>query len=113
MAGLPFSKHTYNFSDEVLCECWPANPYYQFLGKAFFQHRLLSMRGASAWARRSCKRCTRRASRSPPRPRPSSQPISPVIVDTTVQPKNVMFRTDVRLLNRARDILGGWRNETA
>ena len=28
-----------------------------------------------------------------------------VIVDTTVQPKNVMFPTDARLLNRAREIL--------
>jgi IS5 family transposase len=28
-----------------------------------------------------------------------------VIVDTTVQPKNVMFLTDARLLNRAREIL--------
>ncbi|MGY3488082.1 hypothetical protein ACVW1C_005965 [Bradyrhizobium sp. USDA 4011] len=28
-----------------------------------------------------------------------------VIVDTTVQPKNVMFSTDARLLNRAREIL--------
>jgi IS5 family transposase len=27
------------------------------------------------------------------------------IVDTTVQPKNVMFQTDARLLNRAREIL--------
>jgi hypothetical protein len=28
-----------------------------------------------------------------------------VVVDTTVQPKNVMFPTDARLLNRAREIL--------
>ena len=28
-----------------------------------------------------------------------------IIVDTTVQPKNVMFPTDARLLNRAREIL--------
>jgi IS5 family transposase len=31
--------------------------------------------------------------------------LSRVIVDTTVQPKNVMFPTDARLLNRAREIL--------
>jgi IS5 family transposase len=31
--------------------------------------------------------------------------LSEVIVDTTVQPKNVMFPTDARLLNRAREIL--------
>ena len=28
-----------------------------------------------------------------------------IIVDTTVQPKNVIFPTDARLLNRAREIL--------
>src|SRR6202008_3803226 len=31
--------------------------------------------------------------------------LSRVIVDTTVQPKNVMFPTDARLLNRAREKL--------
>jgi IS5 family transposase len=31
--------------------------------------------------------------------------LSEVIIDTTVQPKNVMFPTDARLLNRAREIL--------
>jgi len=31
--------------------------------------------------------------------------LSRVIVDTTVQPKNVMFPTDAKLLNRAREIL--------
>ena len=31
--------------------------------------------------------------------------LSQVIVDTTVQPKNVMFPTDARLLNRAREKL--------
>jgi IS5 family transposase len=31
--------------------------------------------------------------------------LSQVIVDTTVQPKNVMFPTDAKLLNRAREKL--------
>ena len=31
--------------------------------------------------------------------------LSQGIVDTTVQPKNVMFPTDAKLLNRARQIL--------
>src|SRR5260370_28798415 len=31
--------------------------------------------------------------------------LSRVIVDTTVQPKNVMFPTDAKLLNRAREKL--------
>jgi hypothetical protein len=42
MAGLAILKHTYDLSDEVLCERWIENPYYQFFcGEEFFQHRLV------------------------------------------------------------------------
>jgi IS5 family transposase len=41
MAGLAILKHSYNLSDEVVCELWIENPYYQyFCGEEFFQHRL-------------------------------------------------------------------------
>ena len=41
MAGLSILKHTYNISDEVVCELWIENPYYQYLcGEEFFQHEL-------------------------------------------------------------------------
>src|SRR3981189_1022975 len=41
MAGLAILKHTYNLSDEVVCEQWIEDPYYQyFCGEEFFQHRL-------------------------------------------------------------------------
>lgn len=30
MAGLAILKHTHDLSDEVLCERWVENPYYQF-----------------------------------------------------------------------------------
>ncbi len=41
MAGLAILKHTYNLSDEVVCELWIENPYYQyFCGEEFFQHEL-------------------------------------------------------------------------
>src|SRR4030081_895981 len=30
MAGLAILKHTYDLSDEVLCERWVENPYYQY-----------------------------------------------------------------------------------
>src|SRR5260370_4670911 len=41
MAGLAILKHTYNLSDEVVCELWIENPYYQyFCGEEVFQHRL-------------------------------------------------------------------------
>ena len=41
MAGLAILKHTYDLSDEALCERWVENPYFQFFcGEEFFQHRL-------------------------------------------------------------------------
>ncbi|TWB47625.1 transposase-like protein DUF772 [Bradyrhizobium sacchari] len=40
MAGLAILKHAYDLSDEVLCERWVENPYYQFFcGEECFQHR--------------------------------------------------------------------------
>ena len=41
MAGLAILKHTFNLSDESLCERWVENPYYQlFCGEEFFRrHR--------------------------------------------------------------------------
>jgi IS5 family transposase len=42
MAGLAILKHMHDLSDEVLCERWVENPYYQlFCGEEFFQHRLV------------------------------------------------------------------------
>jgi IS5 family transposase len=41
MAGLAILKHMHNLSDEVLCEGWAENPYYQlFCDEEFFQHIL-------------------------------------------------------------------------
>jgi IS5 family transposase len=41
MAGLAILKHMHNLSDEVLCERWLENPYYQlFCGEEFFRHTL-------------------------------------------------------------------------
>ena len=41
MAGLAILKHTHDLSDEVLCERWVENPYYQFFcGELSFCHKL-------------------------------------------------------------------------
>jgi len=41
MAGLAILKHTYDLSDEGLCDRWLENPYYQlFCGEEFFCHKL-------------------------------------------------------------------------
>ena len=54
MAGLAILKHSYNLSDEVLCECWVENPYFQyFCGEEFFQHRLVFDRSSlTRWRQR-------------------------------------------------------------
>ena len=65
MAGLAILKHTYDLSDEVLCERWVENPYNQFFccREEFFQHRLVFDRSSltrwrqRTWVRRSCKPC--------------------------------------------------------
>src|SRR5882724_10042214 len=54
MAGLAILKHAHNLSDEVLCERWVENPYYQYLcGEEFFQHRLTFDRSSlTRWRQR-------------------------------------------------------------
>src|SRR5471030_95622 len=112
MAGLAILKHTYYLSDEVLCERWVENPYYQyFCGEEFFQHRLVFDRSSlTRWRNRmgeerlqallqeSLSVATKTGAIKP-------SELSRVIVDTTVQPKNVTFPTDAKLLNRAREKL--------
>jgi transposase, IS5 family len=112
MAGLATLKHTYNLSDEVMCELWLENPYYQyFCGEEFFQHRLpLDRSSMTHWRNRmgeerlqallqeSLAVATRTGAMKP-------GDLARVIVDTTVQPKNITFPTDAKLLNRAREKL--------
>jgi transposase, IS5 family len=112
MAGLSILKHTYNLSDEAVCELWLENPYYQyFCGEEFFQHRLpLDRSSMTNWRNRmgeerlqallqeSLAVATKTGAMKP-------GDLARVIVDTTVQPKNIAFPTDARLLNRAREKL--------
>ena len=112
MAGLAILKHTYDLSDEVLCERWVENPYYQFFcGEEFFQHRSVFDRSSlTRWRQRMGGEKLQALLQESLSVAAKTEAIKPkdlnrVIVDTTVQPKNVMFPTDARLLNRAREIL--------
>jgi transposase, IS5 family len=112
MAGLAILKHTYDLSDEVLCEVWLENPYYQyFCGEEFFGHRLPFDRSSMThWRNRmgaerlqallqeSLAAATRSGAIKP-------ADLARAVVDTTVQPKNVTFPTDAKLVNRAREKL--------
>ena len=112
MAGLAILKHMHDLSDEVLCERWIENPYYQlFCGEEFFVHRLPFDRSSmTRWRQRmgeeklvaliqeSLNVATRIGAAKP-------ADFSKVIVDTTVQPKAVAFPTDAKLMHRARERL--------
>jgi transposase, IS5 family len=112
MAGLAILKHTYDLGDEALCERWAENPYFQyFCGEEFFQHRLVFDRSSlTRWRARmgearlqallqeSLSVATRTDALKP-------SDLSRVVIDTTVQEKAVMFPTDAKLVNRARETL--------
>jgi IS5 family transposase len=112
MAGLAILKHTYDLSDEVVCELWLENPYYQyFCGEELFRHRLPFDRSSMThWRNRmgaerlqallqeSLAAATRSGAIKP-------ADLARAVVDTTVQPKNVTFPTDAKLVNRAREKL--------
>jgi IS5 family transposase len=112
MAGLAILKHTYNFSDEVVCELWIENPYYQyFCGEEFFQHRLpLDRSSMTNWRNRMSEERLQALLQESLAVATKTGAMKPgdlarVIVDTTVQPKNITFPTDAKLLNRAREKL--------
>ena len=112
MAGLAILKHTFDLSDEVVCDRWLENPYYQyFCGEEFFQHTLpLDRSSITHWRGRMGKErleallaeslavAVRTGAMKP-------SDLNRVIVDTTVQPKNITFPTDAKLANRARERL--------
>ena len=112
MAGLAILKHTFNLSDEELCARWVENPYFQFFcGEEFFRHDLSFDRSSmTRWRQRmGAERISVLLQESlvvavmtgAMRPEDTRR----VIVDTTVQPKNIMFPTDAKLLHRARERL--------
>ena len=112
MAGLAILKHTHNLSDEVLCDRWLENPYYQvFCGEEFFQHVLPFDRSSlTRWRQRmgedklnalmqeSLATAVRVEAAKP-------ADFRAVIIDTTVQEKAIAFPTDAKLMHRARERL--------
>ena len=119
MAGLAILKHTFDLSDEELCARWVENPYFQYLcGEEFFSHEPPFDRSSmTRWRQRmgeerievllqeSLAVAVKTKAMKP-------QDVRRVIVDTTVQPKNVMFPTDAKLVHRARERLVGLAKKT-
>ena len=114
MAGLHILKYSENLSDERLCEVWAENPYFQyFCGEEFFQHKLVFDRSSlTRWRQRMGEERLNALIQESLAVAAKTKALKPseltaVVVDTTVQPKNVAHPTDAKLLNRARERLIG------
>jgi transposase, IS5 family len=114
MAGLAILKHTHDLSDEILCDRWVENPYYQyFCGEEFFRHRAPFDRSSlTRWRQRMGEEklqalLQESLSVAHKTGALSSKDLERVAVDTTVQPKAIAHPTDARLLHRAIEKLVG------
>ena len=106
MVGLLLLQRIYNLSDERITAWWKENPYCQFFcGKTHFQWRQpcaasdlvhfrkrIGEKGASLLFSLSVRLNTKKVQRA-----------REVIVDTTVQPKNITYPTDEKLYKKIID----------
>ena len=112
MIGMFLLKATYGLSDEQVWDRWVHDPYFQyFTGEAFFQHALPHERsGLSHWRKRIGDHLdillaeTLRIAHDTGALKKTD--LARVTVDTTVQPKNVTFPTDAKLMLTAIEQLG-------
>src|SRR6202171_2576931 len=107
MIGLLLLKHIYGLSDEGVCQRWVYDPYFQhFTGEQFFQHEFLHERSdLSHWRKRLGDKLELLLAESLRVAHASGAlrtgALKRGIVDTTVQPKNITFPTDAKLLHAA------------
>ena len=105
--GLLLLKHIYALSDEGVCDRWVHDPYFQyFTGEEFFQHQFPHERSdLSHWRKRLGNKLELLLAESLRVAHTSgalrSRDLARVTVDATVQPKNVTFPTDAKLLHAA------------
>ncbi len=112
MVGLTYLKHSYNLSDEQVCERWVENPYWQFFcGFDYLHHRLpIEPSSLTRWRERIGASGMERLLAATVEAALASGAVKPaslerVTVDTTVQPKAIAFPLDSRLYHRGREIL--------
>ncbi len=107
MIGILLLKQTYGLSDEGVWERWVHDPYFQyFTGETYFQHSVLHERsGLSHWRVRLGDRLEALLAESLRVAHATgalkARDMERVIVDTTVQPKNVTHPSDVKLMHKA------------
>ena len=107
MIGLLLLKHIYRLSDEGVCDRWVYDPYFQhFTGAEFFQHEFPHERSdLSHWRKRLGAKLELLLAESLRVAHESgalrTKDLARVTVDSTVQPKNITFPTDAKLLHAA------------
>jgi transposase, IS5 family len=112
MIGMFILKHTYALADEVVWDRWVESPYFQyFTGEEFFQHDLPHERsGMSHWRNRIGETLDTLLAESLRVAHDTGalkrSDLARVTVDTTVQPRNITFPTDAKLLLVAIQQLG-------
>ncbi|MEK6674490.1 MAG: IS5 family transposase [Planctomycetota bacterium] len=114
MVGLQYLKYTFNESDDSVVARWVENPYWQyFCGYTHMQHECpIHPSSMSRWRKRVgvdrledlLKETVALAVREK---HVSKRELERVIVDTTVQEKNITHPTDSKLLYRAIQKLAG------
>ena len=114
VAGLFILKHMHNLADEVLCERWLENPYYQFFcGELSFCHALPFDRSSMThWRQRLGEEqlvalIQESLAVAHKTGAIETRDLERVVVDTTVQPKAIAHPTDARLCHRALQKLVG------
>src|SRR5215469_10607279 len=107
MVGHQYLKYTYNLSDEELVARWLENPYWQyFCGETHFQTDFpCDPTSLGIWRRRIGEEQLKLVLEETIRVAKDKNfvtetDLSRVIVDTTVQEKNITFPTDSKLLSR-------------
>ena len=105
MVGLNILKYMYGLSDPEVTARWVENPYYQhFCGETFFQHEAPFDRSSmTRWRQRlGEEKLTELIKESLDVAHRTGalrlKDVKRVTVDTTVQPKNIAFPTDAKLL---------------
>ena len=105
--GILLLKHIFGLSDDGVCDRWVCDPYFQyFTGEEFFQHAFPHERSdMSHWRKRLGPKLELLLAESLRVAHQTgalrTQDLAKVNVDTTVQPKNVTFPTDAKLLHAA------------
>jgi transposase, IS5 family len=112
VVGLIMLKQLENVSDEGFEQKWPENPYWQyFCGFEYFQHQFpADSSSLSKWRKRMGTEGAQKLLSETLRiaveaKLVKTQVLTEVVVDTTVQQKNVAFPTDAKLLHTIREKL--------